>query len=95
MPNFEIDNLKIEPHKFVDSCSRRERQELIDYLVDNSYIIEDQRDIKKSNNGVRNPNVNDLRFQESLLVLSKSRHLLSLDDEETINKLSEKFKYLY
>lgn len=94
MPNFEVDNLEIEPHEFVDSCSRRERQELIDYLVDNSYITEDQRDIKKSNNGVRNPSINDEFFWDSLDRLKKCRLLLSIEEETLINNIANKFKHL-
>lgn len=85
----------VDPSDFVDACTSRERQELIDYLVECGYISEDQKDIKKTNHGVRNPNINDNNYWKSLDVLSKSRHLLSLDEEEMINKLSEKFKYLY
>lgn len=94
MPNFRVDDLDIEPYEFVDSCSSRERQELIDYLIENNYIDENQRDIKKSNNGVRNPSINDEFFWDSLDHLKKCRHLLSIEEETLINNIADKFKHL-
>jgi hypothetical protein len=93
MPNFRVDDLDIEPHEFVDSCSRSERRELIDYLIEGGHISK-ERGLNLSN-GVKNPNINDELYLSSLNVLSKSRHLLSIEEEEMINKLAEKFKYLY
>lgn len=94
MPDFTPDDIDIEPSEFVDACSSRERQELIDYLVQCGYISEDQKDFKSPNYGVSNPNLNDQTFWESIEVLGKTRHLLSIEEETYINKLAEKFKYL-
>ena len=33
MPDFTPDDIDIDPSEFVDACSSKERQELIDYLV--------------------------------------------------------------
>jgi hypothetical protein len=94
MPDFRPDDIDIDPIEFVDACTSRERQELIDYLVECNYITEDQRDVKTSNHGVRNPSINDEFFWESLDNLKKCRHLLSSDEESYINNIADKFKHL-
>lgn len=93
MPDFRVDDLEIEPYEFVDACSRRELKNLIDHLIADGHISEEQG--LNLSNGVKNPNINDELYWDSLNALSKSRHLLSIDEEEMINKLAEKFKYLY
>jgi len=94
MPDFTPDDINIDPREFVDSCSSIERQELIDHLIESGYITEDQLDLKKPNHGVKNPNVNDKTYWDALDVLMKSRHLLSLDEENYINNIADKFKHL-
>ena len=49
MPDFTPDDIDVNPSEFVDACSSRERQELIDYLVECGFISEDQKDIKTPN----------------------------------------------
>lgn len=92
MPEFtsEVD---IDPSEFVDACTSRERGELINYLVECGYISEDQKDIKTSNYGVSRPNLNDETYWESLKQLTKCRDLLSLEEENLINNLGDKFKH--
>jgi hypothetical protein len=89
MPEFtsEID---IDPSEYIDSCSKREKERLVEILTDDGYIQPEQSE----RNGVRNPNLNDQLFWESIEVLGKTRHLLSIEEEIYINKLAEKFKYL-
>jgi hypothetical protein len=94
MPDFTPDDIDIDPSEFVDACTSRERQELIDYLVECGYISEDQKDIKSPNYGVRRPNINDESFWGSLDHLKKCRDLLSVTEEEFINNLAERFKHL-
>jgi hypothetical protein len=94
MPDFTPDEVNVDPSEFVDACSSRERQELIDYLVECGYITEDQTNIKPSNNGVRNPSINDEFFWESLNHLAKCRDLLTITEEGFINDLAERFKHL-
>jgi hypothetical protein len=92
MPEFSAE-VDIDPSEFIDSCSRRERDRLIEILVEDGYIEPDQA-TKNSNTGVRRPNINDERFWESLDHLAKCRDLLSVTEEEFINNLAERFKHL-
>jgi hypothetical protein len=51
-------------------------------------------EITRKNNLVSNPNLNDQIFWESIEKLTKCRDLLSLEEENFINNLANKFKYL-
>ena len=90
MPEFmaEVD---VDPSEFLDSCSKR--QELIKWLIEDGDIEPSQAD-KNKGSGVRRPNINDEIFWNSLDHLAKCRDLLSIEEEEYINKLAERFKYL-
>jgi ribosomal protein S8 len=92
MPEFtsEVD---IDPSEFIESCSKKEIDRLVEILVEDGYIQSDQ-ETKSTNNGVRRPNINDQTFWESLERLAKCRHLLSIEEENFINNLSNKFKYI-
>jgi len=92
MPEFtsEVD---IDPSEFIESCSKKEIDRLVEILVEDGYIQSDQ-ETKSTNNGVRRPNINDQTFWESLERLKKCRHLLSIEEESFINNLSNKFKYI-
>ena len=92
MPEFDS-SVEIEPSEFVDSCSKTEKDRLVEILIEDGHIQPDQ-DTKNSNNGVRKPNVNDQIFWDSLQHLSKCRDLLSIEEENFINNLSNKFKHL-
>lgn len=92
MPEFTAE-VDIDPSEFVDSCSKRERDRLVEILIEDGYIQPDQ-DTRNGNNGVRKPNINDQIFWDSLDKLAKCRDLLSLEEENFINNLAEKFKHL-
>jgi hypothetical protein len=92
MPEFSTE-VDIDPSEFVDACSKRERDRLIEILEEDGYI-QSSTETLAQNNGVRRPNINDEIFWDALKVLMKSRHLLTLDEEQLIIKISDKFKYL-
>jgi hypothetical protein len=92
MPEFTAE-VDIDPSEFIDSCSKRERDRLVEILIEDGYIQPDQ-DSKNGNNGVRRPNINDTRFWESLDKLAKCRDLLSVEEENYINNLADRYKHL-
>ena len=90
MPEFTTE-IEIDPSEFVDSCSRREKEELAEILLDEGYVSS----LKSNNNhGVRRPNMNDEIFWESLEQLKKCRDLLSIHEENYINNMANKYKHL-
>jgi hypothetical protein len=92
MPEFNID-LDIDPSEFIDACSKSERDRLIEILEEDGYI-QSSTETTGRNNGVRRPNTNDQRFWDSLNKLAKCRDLLSIEEENFINNLGDKFKHL-
>jgi hypothetical protein len=92
MPEFTAE-VDIDPSEFIDSCSKREKDRLVEILIEDGYIQSDQ-ETKSGNNGVRRPNINDQIFLDSLNHLSKCRDLLSVEEENFINNLSSKFKHI-
>ena len=92
MPEFTAE-VDIDPSEFIDSCNKREKDRLVEILIEDGYIQPDQ-DTKNSNTGVRKPNINDLKFWDSLDKLAKCRDLLSIGEENFINNLATKFKHL-
>ena len=92
MPSFYVDEIDIDVDEFVSSCSTKEKEQLVEALVDSGYI--DPKQTKGKEYGVRKPNINDEKFWKSVEHLGRCRHLLSLEEEELINKLAEKFKYI-
>lgn len=91
MPEFTTE-IDIDPSEFIDSCSRREKDRLIEILIQDGDIQPDQATLNGGK--VRKPNINDERFFESLGILSKCRDLLTIEEENIINNLADKFKHL-
>jgi hypothetical protein len=92
MPEFTAE-VDIDPSEFIDSCSKKEKERLIQILVEDGEIEPAQAD-KNKGNGVRNPNTNDQIFWESLEHLAKCRDLLSTFEENYINNMAAKYKHL-
>lgn len=92
MPEFSAE-VDIDPSEFIDSCSKREKDRLVEILIEDGYIQADQ-ETKNGNNGVRRPNINDQIFWNSLEKLAKCRDLLSIQEENFINNFADKFKHL-
>ena len=92
MPEFTAE-VDIDPSEFIDSCNKREKDRLIEILIEDGYIEPDQVH-KNSSLGVKRPNINDERFWESLDHLKKCRDLLTITEEEFINNLADRFKHL-
>ncbi len=92
MPEFSTE-IDIDPSEFIDACSKRERDRLIEILEEDGYISP-SADTNSKNHGVRKPNINDLTFWSSLEKLAKCRDLLTIEEEDYINKLANKYKYI-
>ena len=88
MPEFTTE-VDIDPSEFIDSCSKRERDRLIEILIEDGYIQEDQ--VTLNGQKVRKPNINDEKFFNSLEQLSKCRDLLTIEEENFINTARKEF----
>ena len=88
MPEFET-YVDVDVDEFWSMCSRREKESLIDSLVDDGSVI--RTSPKGSNPEEHLPSIPDLEWQESLNVLSQNRNLISVEDEELIKKIAKKY----
>ena len=88
MPDFYVDNLEISPSEFYGACTRREKQELIDEFADDGYTIITPG---KYDDGVPGRQSD---FGRSLDILKASKMMLSLEEENMIIELANKFKYI-
>jgi hypothetical protein len=91
MPDFTPDDINVEPREFVNSCNKREIDELIDELITHGFIDESAISSEQSDNTI---NKKDCDFVDALNRLRNKRHLLTATQESYIIDLAEKFKHL-
>jgi hypothetical protein len=88
MPEFET-YVDVDVDDFLSECSLREKEELIDALVEDGWVV------RVSPKGVipeeRLPSIPELEWQEMCNRLSGIRHIISTEDEETIKQILKKF----
>lgn len=87
MPTFYVDEIDISPSEFVNACSARERQELINFLSKNGYI-----DINDSSPSSRRISAPESIFEDSLNAIHGNWNMLSSVEEEIIMKIASRFK---
>lgn len=85
MATFSSDDIDIDPSEYIESCSKREIEELIQELKSEGYI--------PNNTPFEGDEFHFTTFEEALENLKGNGHLLTTEEEQTIIKLSEKFKY--
>jgi hypothetical protein len=91
MPDFTPDDIDISPEEFLNSCSTRERNELIEELVEQGFI---DRSVLSSEQLDETINKRDCDFVDALNSLRNKRHLLTTTEEGFIISLADKFKHL-
>jgi hypothetical protein len=78
----------LSPTDYYNSCNTLQKQELANCLIEDGLL--QSNDIINT----KKDSFNDLIFKENLESLMSKRHLLTLDEENFINNLSNKFNYL-
>ena len=84
MPDFTTE-IDIDPYEYVDECSRHEKLELIDELVNRGFVLQISSPIETK------PNLLEIEWFNTIVKLSKLRQRLSIEEEETIKALVEKY----
>lgn len=92
MPDFQVEDLDISPDEFVYACNKREIKELIDTLVEENHIS--KNDVITGKTERSRANSSDIIFDNNLDAISRNRLHLTIEEEEMINKLAERFKFL-
>jgi len=83
MPSFFVDDVDIEVYEFWDSCSKSEKQELLELLrKDGIILMEDDTE---------NLSPRELEFFDKLEKLKTCYYQLSNEDEVLINQIVSKY----
>jgi hypothetical protein len=82
MPTFHTD-LEIEVDEFVENCSRRDIDELVDYLVDHRYINKGQSSIRQS--------PAEQLFEKALSKIHDKWNALTAEEEAIILSIANRF----
>jgi hypothetical protein len=85
MPEFES-YIDVDVDEMLDACSSREKDELIDLLVEEGLV---KRLVGK--NGDSKLSIMELEFFEKIDRLKDEYYSLSREDEETMNNLFKKY----
>jgi hypothetical protein len=89
MPEFET-YVDVDVDEFFYECSSREKEELIDILVDGGYV---QRVVPKGTDPESKlPSVTELNWQEMINKLNEIRNQINSDEEELIKKIIKKYR---
>jgi len=86
MPDFSTE-IDIEPWEYISECNRREINKLIEILIEDGHLTQFNGEVTPKKEGV---SVMDSEWDESLMKIRNSRHLLSNEDEHLINEISKK-----
>lgn len=92
MPSFQVEDLDIDSDEFVYACNKREIKELIDTLVEEGHIS--KADVITGTDNHKGSTPSDSIFYRNLDSIARNRLQLTLEEEEMINKLGERFRYL-
>lgn len=84
MPVFYIDSMDIDPGEFLDNCGRGEREELIDLLVKDGYVLLPEGNLIGSQ--LENEHI------DQCIVLGKKFYAMSDEDLKTIESIYNKYK---
>lgn len=81
----EVDvDIEVDVEEFYNDCSDKEKEELAKYLIEDGFI-------PGQSNQVGEDNINDIMYKEALNKLYSRRISLSLEEEEFLMNLANKF----
>lgn len=89
MPEFDT-YVDVEVDEFWSSCSTREKEELIDMLVDDGWVV--RTSPKGTDPESKLPSIPDLNWMEMINKLNDIRIQISSDDEESIKQIIKKYR---
>jgi hypothetical protein len=84
MPEFTTE-IDIDPYEYVDECSRHEKQELIDELVNRGFVLQISSPIETK------PNLLEIEWFNTISKLATLRQRVTLEEEQAIKELVSKY----
>ena len=88
MPDFYVDDIDISPSEFYDACNKRDKERLIEEFEDDGYTVIRPGEYNDSVPGGQSD------FGRSLDILKGCKMMLTLQEENMIIGLADKFKYI-
>lgn len=86
MPYFQPEELDIDVEEFVDSCSKSEIKELIDYLISEEFVSRNS-----AISAPRNMTLRQQEFNEATIKIEQNYHRLTVEEEQLIIQISKRF----
>jgi hypothetical protein len=86
MPDFRTE-IEVEPWEYVSSCNRNEIDELIETLIDDGHLVQFNGKVVPKKEGI---SIMDMDWADVITKLKNSKHLLSVEEENTIIKIANK-----
>jgi hypothetical protein len=92
MPDFSVEDLEISPYEYVSACRGSEIRDLIIYLVDECHLPKSVlNQIKTGKSGSPKTSVLEDEFLEKMNNLSQKFHSISIEDENTLKIIFNKY----
>jgi hypothetical protein len=91
MPAFYVDDLDIEVHEFLESCSTNEIKEVIDWLEEDGQLEHGFNITEHGFNITGRESINERMFLDSLFKIKDNWMGLSKEEEEIILNISKRF----
>jgi hypothetical protein len=88
MPDFSTE-IDIDVDEFWDECSKSEKKELIDLLVEEGHVTRVPN--SSINDEIQKPSLIEIEWNDMIDKLSLLRQRLSIEEEDTIKALVEKY----
>ena len=87
MPRFYPENIDIDVEDFIAACSEKDREQLIDALIDSGDLKQDCREDFKD----YNYSISEAHFVEAVDKLRSRWNMLTSEEEELILKIANRF----
>lgn len=87
MPTFYAEDIDIDADEFLSYCNDRDREELIDALIEGGYLKKDCKEDFKD----YNYSVSEAHFVEAVDKLRSKWNMLTQEEEELIIKIANRF----
>ena len=88
MPTFYTEELDIDADEFLSACGRRDKEEIIDILIEDGYLKKNCRVERYDPSLPSNPS--EYFYNEAIDKLSGKWNMLTREEEDTILKIANR-----
>ena len=91
MPTFYVDEIDIEPYEYVESCSKKERKELIEELIESGYLPPSVKNFGEPDEKKNGFHPAEFMYESALDKLHGKYTVLTKEEEDIILKIANRF----